>query len=112
MAAIADFWVSLSPDTKALVQGAFLMLLLQAYKWAGQRISWLPSLKDAEPRLKQFVVAACAFLVAVATLPDEGATLEALIRAWLTQMSGAIGSHQILTHFVNQPIARAKAANE
>jgi len=109
MAAIADFWVSLSPDTQALVQGALLMLLLQAYKWLGQRISWLPALKDAEPRMKQFVVAVTAFLFAVATMPEQGSSLEALIRAWLEHMGGAIGSHQVLTAYINQPIAERRA---
>jgi len=110
MTAIADMWTGLSPDSQAIAQGVLLMLLLQGYKWLQVKFPGLPDLKSAEPRLKQFVVAVCAFLFALAALPVGGTNAD-LIQLWIEHMVGAVTSHQLLSAYINKPleIARTKA---
>ena len=110
MSAIAETWNGFSPDMRVLVQGIILMLALQGYKWLQKRVPALPDLKSAEPRIKQFVVAVGAFLLALVALP-EAATGADILQLWLGHIAAAIGGHQVLTYFVNKPLARKRAAN-
>lgn len=107
MSGIAEAWVALSPTAQALFQGFALMLLLQAYKWLEKRIGWLPSLKDAEPRLKQGIVALCALLAACIEAPADAQFID-MLSAWIATTLGAIGGHQGLMHFINRPLERKR----
>jgi len=110
MSAIADVWTGLSPEMRAIAQGVILMLALQGYKWLQKRTPGLPNLKEAEPRIKQFVVAVGGLLLALAAFPAGGTGAD-LVQLWLTHIVAAISSHQVLTQFVNVPLARKRAAN-
>ena len=110
MSAIAEVWVALSPTTQALLQGVALMLLVQGYKGAAKRIPKLPPLQNAEPRLKQAIVAFCALLVAWWAAP-EGATWVSILLDWAGSLTSAITSHQALTAWINEPAKRAREAN-
>ena len=107
MSAIAEAWVALPLTLQALLQGVALMLLVQAYKGAAKRILWLPPLQDAEPRLKQAIVALCALLVAWHFAP-EGATWLEIVLEWAGSLTAAITSHQGLSAWINKPAERAR----
>ena len=108
---MADFWVGMDPQARAVVQGVALAALLQAYKGLSRRVSWLPPLYRAEPRLKLAVVAAAALLVTAGTVPaEEGVAAVAV--AWLTQLGTSVLGHQTLKQFLNVPMAESRAESE